>query len=112
MLRRYVADVSDQKLIFEPGREYYEPADIKRILFEAGVLDPVCLEKFHSGTDTGTFDSGLHPMQLGRKEDYAAEHSFCPLCEHHLNTRPNAAQFHLAAREFEVAALENAGLPG
>lgn len=86
--RIYVADIGGVRHVFQPGKKYYEPADVKRILFESGKLDPICLEQ----SMEGVVDSGLHPMQLGMKEEYAAEHSYCPTCAQRLNTVPTRAE--------------------
>lgn len=64
---------------FYRGKEYYEPADVKRVLFDAELLDPVCLQGD---------DPGLHPDQLGRLEEYSASKEYCPHCSQRLNTQP------------------------
>lgn len=73
---------------FEPGKDYWQNADVKRLLFEGGNLDVSCLPK---NNDDPTVDSGLSPRQLGRVEDYAAEHAWCPSCRQRLNTQPTKA---------------------
>jgi hypothetical protein len=72
-------DVGGTLRFYEKGKSYWEPADVKRIAFEGGWLDPVCLK----GVDVG-----LHPEQLGAVEDYSAAHSYCPTCSQRLNTQP------------------------
>jgi len=62
---------------FKRGEKYYEWADVKRILFEAELLDPLCL--------VGD-DPGLSPSQLERMPEYSAQHSHCALCGQILNS--------------------------
>lgn len=85
------ADIGGLVYIFEPGRDYHEPADVKRILFESGHLDPSCLVDTRIGVDSGTIDVGLSPRQLGALEDYSAAHGYCPTCSQRLNTVPTRA---------------------
>lgn len=62
---------------FEPGRDYWEPADIKRFMFDAQWLDPSCLMEF---------DSGLTQEQVDRLPEYASHHEFCPHCKQQYNS--------------------------
>ncbi|MDE1822694.1 MAG: glycosyltransferase family 4 protein, partial [Euryarchaeota archaeon] len=56
-IRRYLVRVTRSRLmevggtqyLMEPGRDYWEPADVKRILFESGVLDFSCLPQNLAG---------------------------------------------------------------
>jgi hypothetical protein len=64
---------------FEKGKDYWDLSDIKRILFDAGKLDPECL------VDE---DHGLAPEQLDGLDEYIAAKSHCPHCQQILNTRP------------------------
>jgi glycosyltransferase involved in cell wall biosynthesis len=72
----WVADIGDRKLYFERGREYWEPADVKRVLFEAGLLDPACLDE----------NPGLTEEQATRIGAYKAEHEWCPVCNQRLGS--------------------------
>lgn len=72
-------DVGGTMRFYQRGQTYWEPADVKRILFDGGWLDPSCLQ----GDDIG-----LHPDQLGKVEDYSAAHSYCPTCTQRLGTQP------------------------
>lgn len=63
---------------FERGKTYYEVADVKRILFEAGILAPECVE----GSD-----HGLAKEQVADIDNYSAQHSYCQLCHQKLNTK-------------------------
>jgi hypothetical protein len=62
---------------FLPGKRYFDRADIKRLMFENGNLDPVCID---------LDETGLLPEQLERLDDYRADHSRCPTCHQRLNT--------------------------
>jgi hypothetical protein len=75
-------DVAGVLRIFQPGVDYREVADLKRILFDADMLDPACLEET---------DHGLTPEQGERIGQYSAENSYCPTCGQQLNTRPTKA---------------------
>jgi glycosyltransferase involved in cell wall biosynthesis len=74
--RPWTADIAGSTYRFRPGQDYHEPADVKRIMFEAGVLDSSCI----------TESPGLLPEQIARLEEYQAEHSFCPTCNQKLNS--------------------------
>lgn len=50
---------------FVTGAETFEPADVKRILFEAGYLDPVCITEH---------DSGLSESRVNARANH------CPTC--------------------------------
>ena len=62
--RRYLVRVKTPKFfvvgglqyILEPGRDYFEPADVKRVLFDGGNLDISCLPQnmmINEGADGG-----------------------------------------------------------
>jgi hypothetical protein len=70
------ADIAGLQYIWAPGKDYYEPADVKRILFERGVLDPSCLQGE---------DHGLANNQVDRIGDYSASMGWCPTCNQQLN---------------------------
>lgn len=67
---------------FKKGQVYHEVADVKRLLFEANLLDPGCLDET---------DHGLALEQIGDVENYTAAHSHCQLCGQQLNTQPTYA---------------------
>lgn len=77
--RDWNADIAGVTYQFHKGERYFEPADVKRILFEGGLLDPVCL--------VGD-DLGLDPRQLDQIGDYSASHSYCRDCGQRLNSVP------------------------
>jgi glycosyltransferase involved in cell wall biosynthesis len=80
--RDWKCEVAGITYFFEQGRSYRELADIKRIAFESGILDPVC---------TGGADTGLSPAQLEGVAEYSARHSYCPTCRQRLNSQPTRA---------------------
>lgn len=68
---------------FKAGRDYYEKSDVLRILFEAKLLDPSCLE------DEG--NQGLSPEQVDQIGAYSASQEHCHACGQPLNSHPTAA---------------------
>lgn len=70
-------DIAGTVHAFEPGRDYWEPADIKRFLFDANRLDPQCLLEL---------DSGLTAEQVARLDSYSSDHAFCPHCRQQYNS--------------------------
>lgn len=68
--------------VFKKGQEYHEVADVKRLLFEAELLDPACL---------GEDDHGLAMEQAVKLPEYTASHAHCSLCGQQLNTQPTYA---------------------
>lgn len=86
-LRDYVSDIGGTMRYFVKGQDYWEPADVKRILFESGILDPVCLV-----AESGSLeDIGLAEAQLEEVKAYSAAHSHCPTCGQELNSSPTRA---------------------
>jgi hypothetical protein len=96
VIQPYRADIGGCTYLFEPGRDYWEPADVKRILFEAGRLDPSCLTVTQVGEDCGVLDAGLTESQIDRIGGYQAEHAWCPTCGQRMNTQPTRADDLLA----------------
>lgn len=72
---------------FTRGQEYWEVADVKRILFEANLLDPSCLVDGHHG---------LALEQARQIEAYTAQHAYCQTCNQKLNSQPTRADDLLA----------------
>jgi glycosyltransferase involved in cell wall biosynthesis len=78
----------------EPGRDYWEPADVKRVLFDAGHLDLACLPQnmmVNIDSDGGApamsiLESGLTPEQYERIPNYTASHALCITCGQKLNS--------------------------
>lgn len=77
VLRPHTCQIAGITYSWETGRLYYEPAEVKRTLFEAGLLDPSCLEMD---------DSGLTPDQHERA--MSASQGHCPTCLQPLNSKP------------------------
>jgi glycosyltransferase involved in cell wall biosynthesis len=78
--RPWYCEIGGKAYRFEAGTVYNELADVKRVLHEAGILDPACIQ----GDDTG-----LHPSQLA--EVHSANQSWCHACGQRLNTQPTHA---------------------
>lgn len=91
------ADIAGLKYLWQPGQDYYEPADVKRILFERGVLDPSCLEQP---------DNGLAANQVERIGAYSASKEYCPSCSQRLNSQPSMADDLYAEMEQQTAAWQ------
>jgi hypothetical protein len=85
--RHITANVSGTAYRFDPGKDYHEVADIKRLLFEAGALEVSCLSA-EPGDD---LDIGLTAEQYEKIPDYSASMAFCPTCEQRLNSQPTKA---------------------
>lgn len=77
----WTADMAGKVYRFKKGVEYWETADVKRILFEAGLLDPCCIE-----IGDGASDLGLVETQLAQVEAYTASKSYCDTCGQKLGT--------------------------
>jgi hypothetical protein len=75
-------EVGGIQYLMEPGHDYWEPADVKRVLFESGSLDLSCLPQ----NVTRDIDMGLTDEQLERMPQYSASHANCPTCGNKLNT--------------------------
>lgn len=56
---------------FYPGKDYWESADVKRVLFKADLLDPACL---------GDENHGLSEGQAREIGAYSAKHERCSSC--------------------------------
>ena len=75
--RIWEGEIGGVNVRFLPGKEYYALADVKRILFDAGILAADCLY----GTD-----HGLATVQLAQRDDYKAHEEFCGHCGQMLNS--------------------------
>jgi len=75
--RDWRADIAGVSYFFEKGRHYHELADVKRLLWEGGYLDPICCV----GDDTG-----LTEEQLKHIDAYSAAHSYCSQCGQQLGS--------------------------
>jgi hypothetical protein len=89
-IRRYLVQVNQPRMmevggvqyLMEPGKNYWEPADVKRVLFESGALDISCLPQ----NVTPDIDIGLSLEQVEQIPAYTGAHSICPTCTQKLNT--------------------------
>lgn len=100
--RQWKADIAGVSYYFEPGVVYHEPADVLRILFDGGILDPSCLVE----------NRGLTNDQLARLGTYSASHSHCPSCLQMLNSQPGYADYLMAKSEVERLTKRVAELEG
>jgi hypothetical protein len=74
-----VCDIGGTVYDFKAGVKSYVFADVKRVLFEGGHLDPICLN------DDDPEMCGLTPSQVDRADEYRAEQADCPTCGRPLN---------------------------
>lgn len=86
--RDWTADMGGTFHIFRKGDVYWETADVKRILFEAGFLDPSCLEPGPGETHD---DLGMNPDQVAKIPNYTAAMAHCPTCGQRVNSSPSRA---------------------
>lgn len=70
----HYCEIAGAQLQFLAGKEYWQSADIKRILFEAGKLDVSCIDG----------DAGLTSEQVEKLGLYRAQHETCHQCGHKL----------------------------
>ena len=89
--QRFVCDIAGTTFAFTPGRQYWELADVKRILMEGGILDPACLNE----------DDGLTQRQVDRIPGYTAAHAHCPTCHQRLGGKTRSDEIF---EELEAAA--------
>ena len=85
----FSADIAGVHYRFLRGQEYWELADVKRILWEGGHLDPRCCV----GDDTGLLE-----QQLSNMPAYSARHSICPMCNRPLDNGDSTLADQLFAR--------------
>lgn len=78
----YDGEVAGRSLHFEKGVEYWDFADVKRIFFDAGLLDYRCTEGD---------DHGLAPVQAAQRDVYKASDEVCRSCGQILNTGTKAS---------------------
>jgi hypothetical protein len=86
------SDIGGKMYQFEPGVTYHEPADVKRILFSGGRLDPSCF-------DVDAEDSGLLPYQFEAARAISGSQAYCRDCGQRMNTRPTRSDDLLAEAE-------------
>jgi glycosyltransferase involved in cell wall biosynthesis len=83
-LKDWYCEIAGRAFAFKRGETYHEMADVKRVLWESGILDPVCTE----GDDTG-----LAPEQVAKLTVTSASERWCPTCGQQLNTRQTKADW-------------------
>lgn len=83
-------EIAGHHLYFTPGQLTYEVADVKRILFEARVLDPACYEIVNAD------DVGLSAKQMEQRGEVSAATAWCPTCGQQLGSKPLYDVDHLA----------------
>ena len=83
--RPWRADVAGVMYHLYPDRDYWEVADLKRILFENNVLDPSCIIVHPEGPLTEA-ETGLAPQQLASMGAYSAAMGHCHHCGQVLNS--------------------------
>lgn len=92
VLKRWIADIAGARYVMEPGVDYWVPADVKRILYEGGNLDPDTLD-----------EAGLTPDEIENLPGYRWDKSFCPVCDQQLNTGVRKQDVILEQMERELA---------
>lgn len=86
VLQPWKCEIAGYHHQFVPGRDYWEVADVKRILYEAAqVLDPSCVTSNPAG-EAGEIETGLTEQQLAKLGDYTASKSYCWTCGQKLGT--------------------------
>lgn len=78
VVRPHEADIAGAHHIWFPGKDYYEVADVKRMLFESNMLDVDCL------TDE---DHGLAPVQVEKIGAYSGNQEWCPTCHRKMDPK-------------------------
>jgi hypothetical protein len=83
--RDMVCDVAGTVRRFVKGELTYDVADVKRLLWEGGRLDPACLDVNRPD------DLGLNETQTANLAAYIHRHSYCEQCGQSLNSSPTRA---------------------
>lgn len=79
--RPHSADIAGHSFRWEAFTEYWVEADVKRILFEGGYLDPSCIDG----------DAGLTDEQVERHRLLSGKESYCGTCHQRLGSMPTRA---------------------
>jgi glycosyltransferase involved in cell wall biosynthesis len=101
LVRDHVFDIGGYVRKLEKGVEYRVPADTKRILFDAGLVDversasPAAdMEGGHVVWDAG--DDGLLPEQVAKIPELTKRQSYCPTCHQKYGTGESLTDLVLA----------------
>jgi len=109
LIKHHTADIGGTIMAFEPGVEYRLPADVKRILFDAGLVDVA-----RSGTpifgDATTYghpvwdagDEGLLPHQVEKMPELMKRQAYCPTCHQKYGTGESLTDAILEELDTEV----------
>lgn len=98
----HVADIGGTIYIFKKGEERFLPADVKRIMFEAGKLDASCTgyDETVDGAVIHT-DQGLSAEQVAELPGYIEKHSYCQTCHQKLGSGTTLADEIVGGRVVE-----------
>jgi glycosyltransferase involved in cell wall biosynthesis len=73
----WYGEIGGRSLQFTKGKEYWDTSDVKRIFFDANVLDAACIDDN---------DVGLAPIQIQQIDEYKAYDEICSHCGQVLNS--------------------------
>jgi glycosyltransferase involved in cell wall biosynthesis len=91
LVRDHTADIGGNIYVFKKGKEYQVPADVKRILFDAGLVDVHLSGTPEFITEGGVTvwdagDEGLLPEQVEKIPELYERQAFCPTCHQKFGT--------------------------
>jgi glycosyltransferase involved in cell wall biosynthesis len=89
LVKHHGADIAGTSYRWEPFTEYWVPADVKRVLFDGGYLDPSCVFG----------DSGLTKEQVESSGLKSGAESHCGTCGQRLGSQPTRADLLYAEME-------------
>ena len=101
--RDYKAEIAGTVLYCEKGKEYWLSADAKRVLFDHGVLDRVCIESYLAKKAGELVDTGMTDQQL---KEYNLKRDLpvvCPTCNQVFGSGRNASDEIFERLEREAA---------
>lgn len=80
--RDYKAEIGGVIYVLLQGEERWVPMDVKRSMFDAGLLDPCCIPPDRTIDGSAVHDDmGLLPEQVAQIPGYLMRSSFCPTCD-------------------------------
>lgn len=88
-------EVGGVQYLLEPGRDYWEPADVKRVLFDGGHLELSCLPQNMGdhGYSVERELQGLTESQLATMGQYSGRAAMCPTCHQMLGTNEPTLEY-------------------